>query len=53
MGFEGEGTILIFRCMCGHDLERHLEAELCDVEDCRCLGFHASWDEEDEEIVRA
>jgi len=52
-GSWGEGHILIIRCNCGHDLERHLTTEACDVKDCRCLGFAASWEEEDEEIVRA
>jgi hypothetical protein len=49
----GEGTILVLRCTCGHDLERHLGSEPCDVEDCACLGFAASWEEENEETVRA
>lgn len=45
--------MLVIRCTCGHDLERHLETESCDVQDCRCFGFQAAWDEEDEEVARA
>ena len=48
----GEGIILIIRCTCGHDLDRHLETEACDVEDCRCLGFEIGWDEETWEPAR-
>jgi len=48
-----EGTILVVRCSCGHDLERHLERDTCDVEDCPCDGFEVAWDEEADEVVRA
>ena len=41
----------MLRCTCGHDLERHLDTEGCDVEGCRCPGFEAGWDEEYEETV--
>ena len=46
----GEGNIREIRCTCGHDLERHLERETCDVEDCPCVGFEIGWDEEEEPV---
>ncbi len=44
--------MLSLKCVCGHDLERHLESESCDVEDCPCLGFEVAWDDEDERMIR-
>lgn len=46
------GVILVIRCTCGHNLERHMDTEACEVEGCPCAGFEFGWDEETKETIR-